>query len=73
MLHTIDYTLPDGINEGEIVFYNSLGEEVKRFNVDRTSDHLSLSNIDLSAGTYFYQLQTSENSSDGKKMIVIKQ
>ena len=34
----IDYTLPKGINQGEIVFFNLQGKEVKRFEVDRTFD-----------------------------------
>lgn len=68
----IDYTFPDGVNEGEIVFYDLKGVELKRFRVDRTFDHLLLSTADLPAGTYFFQLQTSRQNSEGKKMVVIK-
>jgi hypothetical protein len=68
----IDYTLPDGVNEGEIVFYNIMGNEVKRFKVDRTFNTLLISTKDIAAGTYYYQLQTSGESSGGKKMVVIK-
>jgi hypothetical protein len=68
----IDYTLPDDINEGEIVFYDLLGNEVKRFKVDRTFNTLLVSTADIAAGTYFYQLQTSVENSEGKKMVVIK-
>jgi len=68
----IDYTLPPGINEGEIVFYNLQGAEVKRFKVDKTFSTLLVSTTDIAAGTYLYQLQTSVQSSEGKKMVVIK-
>ena len=68
----IDYTFPDGVNEGEIVVYNLQGVELKRFKVDRTFDHLLLSTADLPAGTYYFQLQTSKQNSAGKKMVVIK-
>jgi hypothetical protein len=68
----IDYILPDGFNEGEIVFYNLMGNEVKRFKVDRTFNTLLVSTKDIAAGTYYYQLQTSAGSSGGEKMVVIK-
>ena len=68
----IDYTLPPGVNEGEVVFYNLMGNEVKRFKVDRTFNTLLISTKDIAAGTYYYQLQTEGESSGGKKMVVIK-
>jgi len=68
----IDYTLPDSVNEGEIVFYNLQGTEVKRFKVDKTFSTLLVSTADIAAGTYLYQLQTSVQSTEGKKMVVIK-
>lgn len=68
----IDYTLPIGINEGEIVFYDLLGNEVKSFKVDRTFNTLLISTSDIASGTYYYQLQTTMENSEGKKMVVIK-
>jgi hypothetical protein len=68
----IDYTLPPGVNVGEIVFYNLMGNEIKRFKVDRTFNTLLISTKDIAAGTYYYQLQTTGESSGGKKMVVIK-
>jgi len=69
---TVDYKLPDGINEGNVIFYDLQGNELKRFRVDRTFTSLLISTSDLAAGTYYYQLQTSGNSSAGKKLVVIK-
>ena len=68
----IDYTLQEGINEGEIVFYDLQGNEVKRFKVDKTFNTLLISTADIAAGTYYYQLQTAAQNSEGKKMVVIK-
>ena len=68
----IDYTFPNGVDQGEIVFYDLQGKEIKRYKVDRTFDHLLISTADIPAGTYFYQLQTSSQVSAGKKMVVIK-
>jgi len=68
----IDYIFPPGVNEGEIVFYDLQGMEVKRFKVDKTFSTLLISTSDLAAGTYYYQLQTSLQNSGGKKMVLIK-
>lgn len=68
----IDYELPNGVNVGEIVFYNLMGNEVKRYKVDRAFNTLLISTSDITSGTYYYQLQTSGQSSKGKKMVVIK-
>jgi len=69
---TIEYSLPKGINNGDIVFYNIQGVEIKRFKVDRTFNSLRISILDIAAGTYYYQLQSNGQSSEGKKLIVIK-
>ena len=69
---TITYELPEGINQGKLVFYDVTGNVVKEFNVDRTFKDLQVSNSDLSAGTYYYELQTSKGTSGGKKLVVVK-
>jgi hypothetical protein len=68
----VDYTLPNGVNQGEIVFYDLQGKEIKRFKVDKTFNSLLISTTDIPAGTYYYQLQTSLQASEGKKMVVVK-
>ncbi len=68
----IDYMLPNGANQGEIVLFDLKGIEVKRFKVDRTFNTLLVSVADIPAGTYYYQLQTAGNTSEGKKIVVIK-
>src|SRR3989339_1669317 len=64
----VDYKLPEGVDVGELVFYDLQGKEIKRYRVDRTFDTLLISTSDIAAGTYFYQLQTAKDKSQGKKM-----
>lgn len=67
----VDYTLPQGINEGEIIFYTLQGVEVKRYKVDDTFNTLLLDNTMLPAGVYFYQLQTNKGAVGSKKMVMV--
>ncbi len=69
---TIPYTLPQGTTQGELVFYNTQGTEVKRFKVDNTFNSLLVTTTDIPAGTYYYHLQTDGNASASKKMVVVK-
>lgn len=68
----IDYTLPNGVNKGEIIFYDTQGKEVKRFNVDRTFNSLLISTEDLQSGIYYYNLQTVQGNSGAKKLVTVK-
>jgi len=68
----IKYNLPNGVNKGEIIIYNIQGTQVKTYMIDKAFDTLVLSNTDLLAGTYFYQLKTNSGFSDTKKMFIIK-
>ena len=68
----IKYALPQGINEGEIVLYDTQAKEMKRFKVNPNSESLIISTSDLSPGIYFYQLQTASQKTAAKKMIVVK-
>ncbi|MBI3500193.1 MAG: T9SS type A sorting domain-containing protein [Bacteroidetes bacterium] len=69
---TLQYELPKGEKEGEIILYNTQGAEVKRYKVDDTFTDLLLDNTQLPAGVYYYQLQTSKGSVGTKKMVVVK-
>jgi hypothetical protein len=68
---TIEFNLPQGVNQGEIVIYNMQGVELKSYKVDNTFHTLLLNNSEFHAGTYFYQLRTANGVSGAKKMIVI--
>jgi len=69
---TIDFKLPDGFSQGQIVISNLQGIEIRHFNVDNTFTNLILSNSDIPAGVYFYQLQVNNNVISTKKMVIIK-
>ena len=69
---TIEFNLPQGVNQGEVIIYTMQGQELKSYKVDNTFHTLLLNNSEFHAGTYFYQLQTASGASGAKKMIVIK-
>lgn len=68
----IGYVLPNDAKEGEIVFFDPQGKEIKRFIVDSSTDFLSVSTSDLSSGVYFYRLEVNGLESGTKKIVVIK-
>ncbi len=67
----VGYSLPDGVDRGEVVLYSIKGESLKSYTVDRTFDHLLISTSDLPKGAYIYKLHTSKGVSDGKKLIKV--
>ena len=69
---TIDYALPTGEKQGEIVFYDLMGKEIKRFKVDTTFSSIQVSTAEIASGTYYFDLITSGKKSEGKKLVVIK-
>lgn len=69
---TVEYTLPQGINKADLVFYNTTGQEVKRYKVTNAFHNIIINTADLNAGTYYYQLQSADGIIAGKKMVVLK-
>lgn len=69
---TINYELPEGVTQGKLIFYDTNGKLIKEFTIDRTFKELQISNEDLSSGTYYYQMQTKNGASEGKKLVIIK-
>ena len=69
---TIEYQLPNGITTADIVFYNTIGQELKRYHVSNVFHNIMISTRDLEAGTYYYQLETTSGFKASKKMIEIK-
>ncbi|HLP49909.1 MAG TPA: T9SS type A sorting domain-containing protein [Chitinophagales bacterium] len=68
----INFRLPDGSQKGNMVIYSMEGRELKRYPVDRSSEYLTLSVIDLASGTYFYSLEAEGKSPTARRMIVIR-
>ena len=69
---TIDYLLPSGENQGEIVFYDLSGKETRRFKVDDSFTNIKVTTTELAAGTYFFSLICSGKVYGGKKVVVVK-
>jgi len=69
---TIPYQLPEGINTGQIVFYDLQGKEIKQIPVGRAFTSVDISVSDIAAGTYLYILRTSGGDVGSKKMVIIK-
>lgn len=68
---TLAYALPEGVAFGILRLYTQKGELVKEFKVSNQVDHLELPVSEYTSGTYYYELQAGENTSGGKKMVVI--
>lgn len=68
----IGYTLPIGITNGEINFYNTNGQQVKSYVVDNSSNFLVVDNSMLPSGVYYYNLMANGMPTTAKKMVVIK-
>jgi hypothetical protein len=68
----IDYNLPKDVDEGEILIFSIQGKLIKKYRVDQQFNHITISNNELSTGTYYYQLKTSLGITESKKMIKIQ-
>lgn len=68
----IEYSLPIGVSNGEIVFFDMAGHEMRRFGIDHSATRLFVSTTEIPAGTYLYQLQAQGDGSTAKRMVVIK-
>jgi hypothetical protein len=69
-LSTISYHLPQGSKQGQIVIYDLLGREAKRYTVDNNFSELLLSDNELPPGTYVYSLLTNGKVVESKKVII---
>jgi len=69
---TIQYKLPDGIDEAEIIITDSKGSELKRYTVDNSFSNVLISQEEFQAGTYFYSLVAEGKILETKKIILMK-
>ena len=68
----IEYDLPDGIHEAELVIYTTGGDVMKQYKVTDAFSTLEFDSGFLPSGNYFYQLVIPGRLSQAKKMIVVK-
>jgi hypothetical protein len=66
----INYKLPMGITNGEIIISDMTGKEIKKYSVDNSFDNLIISTNELMHGVYMYSLKGSGKILETKKIIV---
>lgn len=68
---TIEYIIPNGFSQAEIVITDLNGKEIKRYQVDNNFSNLILEQNEIQAGTYMYSLQVESQIIESKKIIVL--
>ena len=68
----ITFTLPEGVNNANLVLYNNTGQEIRSFIVDNRFGYILLDNSQLSSGVYYYNIEANGIISSTQKMVVIK-
>lgn len=69
---TIPYELPAGINTGQLIVYDLLGQEVKRYSVTSAFSTIEIAAGELALGTYSYSLQTSAGITKGHQFVLME-
>ncbi|MFN8229872.1 MAG: T9SS type A sorting domain-containing protein [Bacteroidia bacterium] len=67
---TIKFSLPNGVNYGNIILKDLLGKEIKRYKIDNTFSELLIEQDQIPAGIYIYSLETNNSVIDSKKIIL---
>ncbi len=68
----IEYQLPDGVAQGELMIADISGKEVKRLKVGNAFNDILIDRSDLPSGSYFYKLITSKGESEVKRIVILK-
>ena len=66
----VAYLLPPGVFSATLHLVDNAGRPVDQFIVDKYSDHLDLNVTNLSAGIYFYFIESEGKRSSSQKLIV---
>jgi hypothetical protein len=69
---TFQFTLPDNLNEYEIIILNSNAQEVKREKINSRCLEYIMDTDKLGSGTYYYSLCTKLKSYQSGKFTVTK-
>lgn len=67
---TINYKLPDGVNEASIVVTDLNGNQVKSMKIDKTFENVILDNREFVSGVYLYHLVVNGQTIESKKIII---
>jgi len=69
---TIDFTLPEEINQAMIVITDLNGHELQQYAVDKTFGNLYINQSDVAPGTYIYSLMHDGEVLDSQKIVLAK-
>jgi hypothetical protein len=69
---TIEYMLPNGVDQAEFRIYDMNGAEISKHTVDNNFSNLLISNRDVTPGTYLYSLVVKGQVIETKKIILLK-
>lgn len=70
-LATIQYTIPGGTQRSALVFFDTHGRLVKRFDVN-ASGTKTITTQDLASGTYLFRLELDGKLSGAERLVVVK-
>ena len=56
--------------DAEIIFYNIVGEQVKKISVNAGVSNIEIETSDLPAGTYFYSMVSNNNVTKTKRLVI---
>lgn len=66
----LDYELPVNVKSASLNVYDTNGRKIKNFVIDGHSNHIAMDVIDLSAGTYLYNIEYDNQRTISKKIVV---
>ena len=68
----ITFSLPEGVNMGTLVLYNSIGQKIKSCQVDNRFGFILVDNKELASGVYYYNIETNSSISSTQKILVLR-
>ncbi len=68
----IEYELPPGVSNGEILLLTEDGKEVRRYKVTNAFSDLLIDATELPPGAYFYKLLTYRGESSAKQISIMR-
>lgn len=69
---TFQINPPDNINDYQLVLLDNNAKDVKRQNINSSTDNVTIDVSDLSGGTYYYTICTKDRSYQSGKVIITK-
>ena len=70
--NTVEYKLPVGVNQAEIIITDINGSEIQRYKVDKNFTSVLIPHNEIAPGTYFYSLIADNKVLVSKKIILLK-